>query len=510
MNFNCSENKLLLIHFLSIDYQIKLDTKEQQKQYIYKISNTNYEVYCIYLDDKSAKFTISPLFFSDKEQNKNRNYPLIINSIEIEDSKISELIVKENDPIFLSFNNKLKKVNLVYKFENNNIGHPLIISFWIKEKIKFKIEISDLEKNIIINRTINYKEKIIINPKPKKIYNILITQDEGIIINSTMIVKIIQDNSTPLYLQKNQLNLGFIPIGIDYYYYYMEVFKGEEGEIILFNKRQNGILISKIIEKNNKIIPKINEFPKYNGNDVLSEDYLEFNIYNQKLNFNYSQTKKCEEGCFLLITYYSNISNSLEINGTEFSLLSRILDEDLFPQITNIPLDEYIFSFFDDTSVNIHYYSVFIPYETDNIYIEIEINGKNIFVYSKQGITKINSKKITDETKKLFEEYQNKIIIKLNKEDIGLSSFKGKYVSFAFENDNNDNDDNHSFYYFRILQKNPENNYIIYPLDTNKENICETNNNKCYFVLKMNTMIYQIKYLFLVMEKMIFHTKYFI
>ena len=70
------------------------------------------------------------------------------------------------------------------------------------------------------------------------------------------------------------------------------------------------------------------------------------------------------------------------------------------------------------------------------------------------------------------------MIIKLNKNDI---DFKGKYISFAFEKDI---EDIYSYYYFRILQQNSGNYYIIYPLDTNKENFCETKDNKCYFLLR--------------------------
>ena len=110
----------------------------------------------------------------------------------------------------------------------------------------------------------------------------------------------------------------------------------------------------KNIEKNNNIIiPDINEFPKLNESNVLSNGYLEFNMHYQKVSFNSSQTEKCEKGCFLLITYYSNISKSLEIKGTEFSILGRIWDkEELISQIINIPLNEYIFGDFDETTVN--------------------------------------------------------------------------------------------------------------------------------------------------------------
>ena len=56
-----------------------------------------------------------------------------------------------------------------------------------------------------------------------------------------MIVKV-SGNNSPFYLQKNILNLGFMPINTFNHYYYMEIFKGEEGEIMLHNKIHNGYL----------------------------------------------------------------------------------------------------------------------------------------------------------------------------------------------------------------------------------------------------------------------------
>jgi len=475
-----TNNKLLLLHFLSIDCEIsieaeyKIDKGDKKDINVKEISYYEYGAFTSIIKS-NARFKIH----LNKKKDKNRNYPLIINSIIINNLKIPELILKENEPAFLYFNNDLKKINLQYKFTKSNIGYPIIVSFFIKEKAKFKVIISADEKKII-DRNINYKENIIIKPKSSKVnYTISISASEEIIINSTMIVKVIHSNSSPFYLKKNQLNLGYIPIEIDYYYYYMEVFKGEEGEIMLFNKRQNGILISKFVEKNNNITPIINEFPKYNENNFLSDDYLKFNIYSQKLSFNSSDTEKCEAGCFLLITYYSNISKSLEINGTEFTILCRIWDEEFNSQIINIPLNEYIFGSFNNTTINIHYYSIFIPFETDNI--DIEIHGVNILGYSKEGNIQISIDRMIINNKELFEIWDEKIVFKLNKEDINLDSFKGKYISFAIKIDYIDY---HSYYYFRILQTKPGNNYIIYPLDTNKENYCKTKNKKCYFILK--------------------------
>ena len=53
-----------------------------------------------------------------------------------------------------------------------------------------------------------------------------------------------------LMLQKNEINYGFITTEIKYQYFYMEVFKDEVGEIMLYNKRFYDELIAKIILKN--------------------------------------------------------------------------------------------------------------------------------------------------------------------------------------------------------------------------------------------------------------------
>ena len=269
-------NQNILIFILSLG-KIKIENIEKYN-YLKKLSNYNYDAY--YISDCKyyyLELKIHSLIYKIEEENQNRNYPLIIYTFE-KNNYSYFLNIKENKPVFLYFNNDFKSYELLYN--NNNIDQPIIVSFFTKEKIKYKIEISGDGKNIAY-RTINYKENIIIKPDNSKAYNIFITPEGEDIMNSTMIVNIIQNNSPLIYLQKNQLNVGFIPIGVDDYYYYMEVFKGEEGEIILFNKRQNGILISKIVEKNNNITPIVTEFPKYNESNASSNDYLEFNIYNQ-------------------------------------------------------------------------------------------------------------------------------------------------------------------------------------------------------------------------------------
>ena len=189
----------LLIHILSIDCKINLEVNKKIK--FENISYYNNNVYYITKDyNEIVNLAINPLISSLKEQNQKRNYPLIINTVKYNYfyTPFPTLNIKENEPILLYFNSDLKSIQLVYA--NSNIEQPIIVSFFIKEKIKFKIEISN-QKNKIINKIINYKENIIFKPKAYYTnYDILISLDEENIINSTMIVKIIQNNLSPIYL----------------------------------------------------------------------------------------------------------------------------------------------------------------------------------------------------------------------------------------------------------------------------------------------------------------------
>ena len=141
-----------------------------------------------------------------------------------------------------------------------------------------------------------------------------------------MIIKASGNNSSPFYLQKNSLNLGFIPQNEKCQYYYMKVYKGQEGEILLNNKRWNGMLISQIINKNkNDDISNTKIYPECNKNINLSKHYLQFDEYNKKTSFNSNNTKDCNDNCYLLVTYYSDQHiNFVNITGNEYTLLTRV------------------------------------------------------------------------------------------------------------------------------------------------------------------------------------------
>ena len=140
-----------LVNILSIDCELEINFTNSKD--FKAISHYNYNAFSIFFSDL-VDISLHALINSSKEQKKNRNYPLIINLIKMDNPEIPELNIPENKPIFLYFSDILKKINLLY----NNYYHaesPIIISFFIQEKLKFKIKILDDNKKTIIERIIN-------------------------------------------------------------------------------------------------------------------------------------------------------------------------------------------------------------------------------------------------------------------------------------------------------------------------------------------------------------------
>ena len=331
-----------------------------------------------------------------------------------------------------------------------------------------------------MNKTISYIDKFIIKkdliPINTNIISILLTLKEEDKV-SDVIVRVIGDNSTFYYLQRNFLNLEFILSEEKTQYFFMEVYKDEEGEIMLHDKRKNGKLASIIF--NQERFPEIKDFKNISNEEFDDE----FDEYSQKLSFNTIDCKNLNNKCYLLITYFGsfNLSN---IIGTEYTLLTRIWDKfEFISKIVNIPLNEYAFGNLDEKSVNRHYYTVLIPEDSENI--TIEIHGNEIKAYAINGIKKINSISKKDDIYDLdYNNTKGEIII-LRKEDFKLKSFKDQYISFSFFREDIKLD-KISYYYFRVLQPDSINNITFYPLDSNFENLCrpELKTNSCYFLLK--------------------------
>ena len=202
---------------------------------------------------------------------------------------------------------------------------------------------------------------------------------------------------TPSILQKGVLRkTGINGNATDYYY--IEISKDEEGEIILNFKRGNGIMFGKLVKKNNsendinawrkKVI-----LPTENNNDEL----LLYNPITQKIKYEKSHTNICDKGCFLII----GVKNKESFLGydsfftLEYTIFIRYIDKkaELSKVAVNIPDNEYIYGSLEANSSNGQYdtyvYDIFDDYKE----IEIEFKSeKAIMYYSLSAFEKSNDK----------------------------------------------------------------------------------------------------------------------
>ena len=79
---------------------------------------------------------------------------MIINSVKINNSEAPELVLNEKEPLLFYFKDNITKLNLIYNHDNNK--SPIIVSFFIKERVRFTIECNEGEE--LINKAIYYKE----------------------------------------------------------------------------------------------------------------------------------------------------------------------------------------------------------------------------------------------------------------------------------------------------------------------------------------------------------------
>ena len=484
--FNFSSNNYkgdLFVNFYPLDCQIKFAALNDDAKAITVQSITNYEYGAFSVLIKKEKIIssyikIKPLINILEENNKKRIFHLVINCFYKDNPQLE---LKEKEPTLIYFDSTLEGIKLSYQSKNE----PVVFSFFIKERAKFEAKVMDDENT---KRIIAYKDNIIVYPnKASNINNFVyidIKNEKN--KNSTLIVKVSGNSTYPYYLQKNILNLGFMPINTFYHYYYMEVFKGERVEIMIYNKIHKGFLKCNILGKEH-----INETTiLVSGDNYFLKDeknsYCSFNNYYNKLDL-YIEEDSCENGCYLLITYQSPEIYLKNIDGIEYNLLARIFEKDeMKSQIINIPLNEYIFGVFEGNLFKAHSYLIYIPEKDD---IALEIHGKNFAFLEKAGkirLDPINNNELDfDYYFEMNEKIEDeKLIFKIDKDKLKVKSLEGQYISFSFYKLFDDN----YFpinYYFRIIQSNSDKNFI-YPLDTNKENICLTSlkNYSCYFLLK--------------------------
>ena len=485
-----SPNSVLQINIHSINCNINIDIKPVGEM----INSIDLNFYSFRVNSNNTNISITPIMDivegHHKENYAAKKCPLTINSYYIPNNKTQQLNISDNEEtvLYLTPNlyNDLFHISYKIKKVTNNF---VSLHFKFKEA-QFIINITYCKnKKNSITKNISESSFIYLDSKFLSCDNTNIEDNGNLFINIHnnnsknihMYLKIIEDESVSL-LEENALNFGFITSKTTYQYFYTEVLQGEEGELMLHNKRQYGILHAIIKNKND--INDIYNTSNYPKEDKPQEE-LEYDQHYLQLKFNNDNTSNCSNGCYLLITYEQIKSKGdFHLVGYEFTILSRNWNyTDYMSTIIDIPYNEYIISCFGKNASREHYYSIYIPDDFEEIIIQLE--GDYFKAFYGEGRQKINT---LNERTKVFDKKELRYVKTLDMKDLNS---KEKILSFAFRPE-------HYYtsiiasYYFRVLYTKKKDEIKYLPMDSNFDNLCLPQNDTsseyyyCNFILKNN------------------------
>ena len=167
-------------------------------------------------------------------------------------------------------------------------------------------------------------------------------------------------NKIPSYLKNGELRLDSIVNSNPLQYFYTDISKNSQGQIISYTKKGEGVLYIRIYKKGTK--DKNNNWRDMHIPDKYSTDILFYDNFTHSTQFDSEQTKHCgNEGCLLLITYeniFSPINNKNYLSP--FTIMTRLYNKDKTKQsILDIPLKIYTYGIFDSKSLNSNYYRIY-------------------------------------------------------------------------------------------------------------------------------------------------------
>ena len=468
--FDIKDESNYQVNIQSINCNFKLDFEG------IIINHIDLNTYSLKMNANNKNITIKPLIDiidgKEKENYAKKGCHLSINSIKLDQPEIK--IETKEDSIFYFDSQDLNSLNISYEIKNFSNDSFASLFFQFNGKSNFSINIinkNEFNPSIVISKNIYNSTYIFLNsdnlhtilPNESINLNIIIEKNDNKAVK--MSFKIIEKEMISM-LKKDALNYGFMTTQSTYQYYYMEVFKREEGQIMLHNKRFYGQLIAKIVNKTEINESQLNDTSIYPKESNSDSNYLKYYQNSLQLMYDYKDTLKCFEGCYILITYeQTKCEGYYPKTGYEFTLLSRSWNySDYIPQIVDIPFNEYILGTFEKDSIKHHYYSISIPDDAEKIIIQLEGNYIDFF-YGKER-KRINTMKLSEDDHNL-EIYNNQNLITLEKENI---TSQNNIISFALR-PKDYFADIFSFYYFRILYLKKD-EPLFFPVDSALGNLC--------------------------------------
>ena len=444
-NLKVYENVPFLVNFNSLNCKLNVTAKrfDEDGKYHYEPINSYDQYYqdIVFKNKENEYEYMLKINEMDSSIYNNKLCMVYASSIELyqeEDFDERQIVISDNEPRQIVFNDNVKEIEYIYPHNNKN--NDVIIKFNLMDIAQYSVEISYGFKNK--NTTLQTGNDIIYihHNEWKNIFTsddicplvIKIKKDKSFEEKEPKLVisvKAVQNN-IPSYIKKNQAQIDFL-LGNNAQYYYTDLGKDEEGYAIVNYYRGSGRIYGKIVQKN---IDKIEEGAdwreKYKFPETVEES-MEFYGYIKKIMIRKEETNKCDDGCYLLLTLKTSIESEKYFDFREhpFNIIIHTStsepDKDTSP-IINIPLNEYIIG---NINVNeIEYYTTYFTHDAENILVDFQSKWVNFYI--KVGM---NDKPSLTDKDFHFESFGDDTIFEITKTDF-LKKCKERGIVIPYEN----------------------------------------------------------------------------
>ena len=391
--FSLSEKPFITL-FQPVNCQIKVFFINNGKEEELSFNNEDYIQHTISpAKENYFRYSVQALSLTNDYSNM---CSVIISTTSLDEN--AKLILGEEMPLKFKFNKQFREINLGYlskhilssdKFlihvQTNSdtildVSNPNIDDLYTSHKIfhqniiPFLFERDDVDELIENKYIIN---DFTLSIFPESLYNKDLENDVEVEVK-------VYDSNSPIskYLHKSSLKMNFVATEDKKVIYYAELKENDEGYVNIHFERGSGELTGIIVEKEqfnifdeNEIYEFINfgdRFYILNGN----------NYSDRKLYYTKDHTKKCKDGCFLvLILTYGESAEKLKIDKSQLYITPIVSD----PIPITIPLNEFIFGSIVNTSLN-DYFTVKVPKEYKQI--EIQFQSDVCQMYINEGTVK--------------------------------------------------------------------------------------------------------------------------
>ena len=474
------------------------DTYYENKYYIYEMNIESFENYG---DEDSQIEKQCIIYISGEPLDKEETTYNNINK--------NKILLTENDPHEIILTKDIKSYRYLFPYlgyTKDSTSFMLIhINFDSKMSIKAKFYFD--ESNIKKEETMGRSGQILLNNKLinenckdiEEICNIIIEinffnvdkYDKTSWSSPNFQLFISSQNKIPSYLKNGEMRLDSVVLSNPYQYFYTDISKDSEGQIIANTKRGEGILFVRIYKKGT--IDRKRSWGDIEIPVNQCSDCLVYDSFTHSVHFEKEHTKKCgNDGCLLIVTYKNNYSPSSNKDYlSAFTLLTRLYNKDKMKQsILDIPLKTYVYGAIEKRLLTYNYFKIYFPEDSEKIDFEIQCETCILYINKNETLPTPENHDLEYYSEGKFGVYG--YVIKSSE------SIKDKYYTLRIESPIIASR-YVTTYSLRVLLPipSPMVNYNLIPVDSDQNANCDLslkyNDGICYFIVYIDDNSKEVK-----------------